>query len=235
MVLVPEGPFCMGCDPERDPECVSDELPAHEIWLSAFEIHLTEVTQAAYEQCVSAGACPTPDEEGTCINKWDPVAFADHPVVCVGWESAKAYCEWAGKALPTEAQWEKAARGPDGAIYPWGDSEPSCELANFGPPDEECVDATVAVGSYPAGQSPYGALDMAGNVWERAADWYFHDYYWDSPHVDPEGPNGASARVIRGGSFSSVAEFQRSSFRDGSRAPWLTARNVGFRCARPSS
>jgi formylglycine-generating enzyme required for sulfatase activity len=224
----------MGCDPEEDPGCVSDELPAHEIWLSAFEIDRTEVTQAAYDQCVQAGTCPVPDEEGSCANKWDPEALADHPVVCVSWDSARAFCEWAGKALPTEAQWEKAARGPDGAIYPWGDAEPTCDLANFGPPDAECVDTTVPVASYPAGQSPYGAFDMAGNVWERVADWYFHDYYRDSPHEDPEGPSGASARVIRGGSYSSVAKFQRSSARDGSRAPWVTARNLGFRCARPA-
>jgi formylglycine-generating enzyme required for sulfatase activity len=222
----------MGCVSARDDGCISDELPAHEVWLDAFEMDVYEVTQARWQACVEAGACPVPDMDQTCLGKWDPVALADHPVVCVDFNASVAYCEWAGKRLPTEAEWEKAARGTDARLHPWGDQSPTCELANFEAPDGECVSATTPVGSYPQGGSPFGIQDMAGSVWERTMDWYAPDYYVASPYENPTGAVTGTARVLRGGGFTSVGKFLRATARDGARAPWKTARNVGLRCAR---
>jgi serine/threonine-protein kinase len=221
----------MGCDPERDAACVTDELPAHAVELSAFDLDLTEVTQQQYAACVDAAACPVPDDTQTCYAKWDPVVLAEHPVVCVDHAAATAYCAWVGRALPTEAQWEAAARGPAAWLYPWGDVAPACELANYGPSAMDCVGATTPVGAYPSGASPFGALDLAGNVWEWTADWYGPSSYREGPFVDPVGAASGSARVLRGGGFTSPEAFLRATARDGARAPWKTARNVGFRCA----
>ena len=232
MVQVPAGPFCMGCDPATDASCISDELPAHEVFVSAFEIDRLEVTQGQWQDCIDAGACPVPDDTLTCVNKWDPVMLTDHPVVCVDFDASRGYCEWVGKRLPTEAEWEKAARGVDRRLFPWGDTPPTCDLANHEHVDGECVDATVPVGSYPGGMSPYGAMDMGGNVWERLFDWYGPDVYARSAYEDPKGAVTGTARVLRGGSFTSVQKFLRTTARDGARAPWKTARNVGLRCAR---
>lgn len=232
MVGVPEGPFCMGCNAAVDDACVSDERPAHEVWLSSFEIDRTEVTQADFAACVEAGACSIPEGDGACANAWDPVTLPDHPVACTSWAAARDYCAWRGKRLPTEAEWEKAARGIEGLAFPWGDDDPLCELSNFDHAGMECVGETTSVGSYPGGMSPFGAFDMAGNVWERVHDWYGADYYAVGPLIDPRGPDAGSSRVLRGGSMTSLARFLRTSARDGARAPWVTAHNLGFRCAR---
>jgi formylglycine-generating enzyme required for sulfatase activity len=230
MVLVPAGPFCMGCRPDFVDECVQHELPLHRVELSGFRLDRTEVTQWAYAACVEAGSCEAP--AGTCQSAWDPKGGADHPVACVSFAMAVAYCAFVGKRLPTEAEWEKAARGADGRRFPWGDEAADCERANFTPaPDMACAAGAEAVGSRPHGASPYGALDLAGNLWERVADWYDPFAYRGPSGPDPAGPATGSSRVLRGGAFTSPAGYIRATVRDGAFEPKLAAENLGFRCA----
>jgi formylglycine-generating enzyme required for sulfatase activity len=218
-VDVPAGDFPMGCNSAVDMDCADDEKPLHTVTLAAFKIDRTEVTQAQYAACVSAGACNAP----SC--SWD-CSKADNPATCLLQSDAKAYCAWAGGRLPSEAEWEKAARGSAGNKYPWGNSEPDCTLANM----SGCGGAVQPVGSLSAGASPYGALDMAGNVVEMVADWYDAAYYASSPSSDPTGPASGTRYGGRGGGFKSAALFQRTSKRD-----WYdltdTAAGLGFRCA----
>lgn len=141
---------------------------------------------------------------------------SDHPVNCVDWDQAVAYCQWEGKRLPTEAEWEKAARGTDGRIYPWGNTAPDCNRAQYG----KCGGQTVSVGTKPAGSSPYGVLDMAGNVDEWVADWYDSDYYAQSPSENPKGPSSGQHRGARGGNWHNPHE---NILRAALRAGWWTA------------
>jgi formylglycine-generating enzyme required for sulfatase activity len=201
--------------------CSESDYPPHEVSLEAFEIDLTEVTQQSYQTCIDSGLCTEP----ACA--FDPSGTPDHPVVCVSWVQAKGYCSWAGLRLPSEAQWEKAARGTDGRRFPWGDGEPSCALTNY----SSCASGAEPVGSHPTGASPYGALDMAGNVWEWVEDYYAGDYYTTGPTTDPPGPASGSHRVFRGGGFGypeeDIAVYERE---DGE--PTTQIDKVGFRCAR---
>jgi formylglycine-generating enzyme required for sulfatase activity len=243
MVLVPAGEFTMGGEDGED-----DEKPVHQVYLDAFWIDKTEVTNARFEKFVAATNYRTDAEKaGTgwvyTESGWGEVEGADwrhpsgpdsdiadkanHPVVQVSWNDAKAYCEWAGARLPTEAEWEKAARGTDGRTYPWG-NEWDAEKVNSW---EQGPGTTTAVGSYPAGASPYGALDMAGNVYEWAADWYDEGYYTSSPERNPTGPDSRTYRVLRGGSWYSPHYSARCANRDGD-APCDVDHDVGFRCAR---
>lgn len=223
MVYVPEGPFLMG-----SLDGYGDEKPQHTVTLSAFWIDRTEVTNAHYALCVEAGACQPPRRRTSNLIDyyWGFDEYADYPVIHISWDDAQAYCQWAGRRLPSEAEWEKAARGPDGFIYPWGNEPPGEELLTF---DHNWNDVT-RVGSTPAGASPYGALDMSGNVLEWVADWYSPDYYAQSPEDAPPGPETGERRVLRGGSWSYNANGVRSAYRH-AREPVFTSHEVGFRCA----
>ncbi|MBX7097913.1 MAG: formylglycine-generating enzyme family protein, partial [Myxococcaceae bacterium] len=218
MSVVPAGPFLMGSTTGD-----ADEKPVHEVTLSRFEIDRTEVTQAAYGACVTAGSCTAPSAN------FDPVGRAAFPVVNVSWAQAQAFCAFLGKRLPTEAEWEKAARGPDGGTYPWGEAAPTCALATT----SGCGDGGAQpVGQLPAGQSPYGVLDLAGNVWEFTADWYADTYYSVSPLVDPQGPDAGTIKAYRGGSAGNGSSLARSANRASTYSPAVGGSGLGFRCAR---
>jgi formylglycine-generating enzyme required for sulfatase activity len=203
----------------------SGEQPQHPVSLDTFYIDKTEVTNAQYRACVKAGACDAPSD----TIYYDDPNYAQHPVVYVSWNDADAYCRWAGKRLPTEAEWEKAARGNDWRTYPWGEGI-DCDHAQYG----ECGGQTVPVGSKPTGASPYGALDMAGNVWEWVSDWYAPDYYSQSPRYNPPGPDSGQERVLRGGSWDNVPHLLRGANRAW-RGPDYRSYSVGFRCVRPAA
>jgi formylglycine-generating enzyme len=248
MVEVPAGPFFMGCNGAVDQGCYQKERPGHEVTLSAFWIDACEVTTAEYRACVTAGACTVP--ANPCVTPSDcttpkmcnyHTAGRDaHPINCVMWGQADAYCSWIGKRLPTEAEWEKAARGTDGRLYPWGNEPlPSCVTTVMDgdgsgvPGGEGCgTGGTELGGAHPAGASPYGAQDMLGNVWEWVSDWYAADYYATSPTADPPGPATGTTKSFRGGGWTDVqGRFLRISFRTDETLHYK--RNVlGFRCAR---
>jgi serine/threonine-protein kinase len=221
LLYVPAGEFLMGSNdkPLANDQSPSyyDNYPQHSVTLDAFWIDQTEVTNKQYVQCVAEKACILPlDLKSPMRSSYygDP-QFENYPVIYVEWGMAKTYCEWAGRRLPTEAEWEKAARGMDGRIYPWGNDSPNDNLLNYNSAERD----TTEVGTYPNGKSPYGALDMAGNVWEWVNDWYDGAYYQNSPSSNPLGPEVAEsetgyARVLRGGSWY----FEEGSFRSIFRA-----------------
>ncbi len=205
MVYVPAGEFLMG-SPDDDPDAADDEKPQHTVYLDAFWIDRTEVTNAQYRQCVEWGACWEP-------RYWDDDSLhaPDEPVLWVSWNDAESYAQWVGGRLPTEAEWEKAARGTDGRSYPWGNSPPACSKANYA----GCAGSPLPVGSHPEGASPYGALEMAGNAREWVADWYDEDYYGRSVFRNPNGPDSGTFRVLRGGSYLHDQSVGRCAYRDG--------------------
>jgi formylglycine-generating enzyme required for sulfatase activity len=228
MVLVPEGEFSMGS--ERG----GAASPVHQVYLATYYIDKYEVTNDLYKVCEKVGVCDKPTES----NDYNNPQFAQHPVVNVNWNMAKEYCEWRGARLPTEAEWEKAARGTDGRIYPWGNDKLDGTFANFC--DSNCIawardgnsddgyKTTSPVGSYPKGVSPYGAYDMAGNVWEWVADWY--DAY--PGNTDSDSKYGTKYRGLRGGSWANFNTLLRSYFRYWEYPIDL---NFGIRCARDIS
>ncbi len=236
MVLVPAGPFLMGSEDGRD-----DEKPVHQVYLEAFYIDRFEVTNAEYVtflnkigghegRCQGHDCIATQDEDPDSHILYDyragsytvEAGYEQHPVSDVSWYGARAYCEQHGKRLPTEAEWEKVARGPARFVYPWGNAfDPG--KANAG----QVVGDTTPVGSYPDGISPYGAYDMAGNVWEWVADWY--NAYPGSNHRSPF--YGQKYKVVRGGSWNHPPEDARTTARDIAH-PARRIHVVGFRCAR---
>ena len=227
---IPAGSFQMGCDPSNPAgSCQDDEQPLRTVTLDAYSIDKYEVTNARYQACVDAGACEPPQEAGSYTRDayFGNPEFANYPVIQVTWHQATAFCAWEGARLPTEAEWEKAARGTDGRMYPWGDQAPTQELANF----DKNVGDTTPVGSYPAGASPYGVMDMAGNVWEWVSDWYDSAYYSQSPTDNPQGPATGGSRVLRGGSWSLDSDV-RSTYRSYYSPSRWSGYYGGFRCAR---
>lgn len=232
-VTVPEGVFVMGADEAEalaacqasradcTAEDVVDEGPAREVLLDAFEILQTEVTNDQYRGCVTAGGCSTP-ALGEFFND---ERFRDHPVVYVDWVQAAAFCEWVGGALPTEAQWEKAARGTDERTYPWGD-QTECGYANVA----GCTQGlTMPVGSFPAGASPYGVLDLAGNASEWVRDWYDPEFYRLGLDENPTGPEEGELKAARGGSWKNPLAGVRVTNR-GANFPEVFSSGTGFRC-----
>lgn len=265
LVYVPAGDFVMGST-DDDPDAFSDEKPRHTVYLDGYWIDKTEVTNAMFARFVDATGYKTDaetdggaDVQNQCYWRWRTGAYwrspegpgsdiagrMSHPVVQTSWNDANAYCRWVGRRLPTEAEWEKAARGTDSREYPWGNAPLAGSLANF--PDvnlgcrgsdltqDDGWERTAPVGTYPAGASPYGALDMAGNVWEWVSDWYDSDYYAVSPRSNPPGPSAGHTRVVRGGAWGYLPRDLRSSARNYGKFSHPTVRENGhgFRCARP--
>lgn len=223
MVYIPAGTFTMGW---RFGE--PGETAEHIVSLDAFWIDQNEVTNRQYALCVAAGACTEPGQSRSYDREtyYGNSDFDEFPVVFVNWEQAAAYCTWAGRRLPSEAEWEHAARGDDDRRYPWGNDVPNDTLANF---NHLFID-TRPVGSFPEGVSPFGVNDMAGNVAEWVNDWFIEQYYLRSPEQNPPGPSEGQVRTFRGGSFANVGENIRST-RRGHDSPQYNSSSVGFRCA----
>lgn len=238
IVLIPEGPFFMGCDPDHNGgfPCNFDELPLHEVYLSTYTIDKYEVTNAQYQACVESNACSEPlyKYSATRESYYDNPDFQNFPVVSVSWDEANTYCAWVGGRLPTEAEWEKAARGTSIIAYPWGDQDPNCQLANSSnnATGEFCQDDTAAVGSYPLGMSEYGVFDMAGNVWEWVNDWYGGSYYAISPYENPTGAETGTEKVVRGGSWDYSWNKIRVVY-NSNHSPNERRVDFGFRCVNP--
>lgn len=232
MRSVPAGEFIMGL--------TSYEIwPAHTVYLDEYNIDKFEVTNILYEACVNARACTPPANKhsDTHYFYYGHAEFAHHPVIHVDWDQARSYCEWRGAGLPTEAQWEKAARGTDERAYPWGDEKIDCDKANYSYQDgmgggNYCSGDTTEVGSFASGVSPYGLYDMAGNVWEWTADWYSESYYQDSLSYtsNPLGPNSGTRRVVRGGSWDLYGG-QLLAYNRNAADPGVKGYSGGFRCA----
>ncbi len=220
LVYIPAGDFTMG-----------DGVFAlsHNVTLDGYWIQKTKVTNRMYEQCVKVGICSAPSQVlgGPVFSNPE---FGNHPVVGVDWSQAQAYCAWTQGALPTEAQWEKAARGTNGNTYPWGNAAPTCGLLNFA----NCYSSTSTVEAFAAtGASPYGLLDMAGNTFEWVGDWYSEAYYSNSPLANPTGPESGEYRVVRGSSFETDDQLIASSIRRFNE-PVDSERDTGFRCVVPN-
>jgi len=227
LMYVPAGDFLMGSLERTGGD---DEHPQHTVYLDAYWIDQTEVTNAMYEKCVTAGSCTRPFNSSSITHSsyYGNSQFSDYPVIYVDWNQAQSYCQWAGRELPTEAQWEKAARGLDGQTYPWGNQTPNQNRVNY----NSKIGDTTPVGQYLDGSSPFGTLNMAGNVKEWVKDWYSSDYYSNSPTNNPSGPTTGTKRVVRGGSWH---YYDFENIRTASRAndsPTFSDINIGFRCVQ---
>ncbi len=247
LVFVPAGEFVMGSSQSG----YDDEKPEHEVFLDDYWIDQTEVTNAMFTRFVDETGYVTDLERAGMAYTWNGggwTAISDgswkypygnstsvngrenYPVIQVSWNDADAYCNWAGRRLPTEAEWEKAARGPDGNIYPWGNSSPSRQLANYG----GLIGDLTSVGSFQTGISDFGAFDMGGNVMEWVADWYAAAYYSASPYANPPGPSPSKHKVMRGGSWQ-LGTLWLSGYNREVSTPGLGNNNLGFRCAKDAN
>ena len=217
MILIPAGPFVMGSNDNQ-----AAAKPAHTVTLGDYYIDKYEVTNEQFLACVEAGVC-----SGGSRRLYNST-WVGHPVMDVTWFQAQQFCEWRGGSLPTEAQWEKAARGTDERIFPWGNDPVTCERARYG----ACGWFTVPVGQHPTGVSPFGVHDMAGNVWEWTKDWYKSDYFTVSPAENPTGPETDTGyKSTRGGAWFYQAGLMTSIWRN--HAPPTAAYSyLGFRCIR---
>jgi parallel beta-helix repeat protein len=250
MVYLPAGEFIMGqktdegrlwCQLFERSLCHQEFFDTyHSVYLDSYWIDQTEVTNSMYSACVEAGVCQAPQNRYIGGTEYYGITdYFDYPILNVSWDSASTYCQWAGARLPTDAEWEKAARGVDGRPYPWGDTTPSCSLANFAGIYDmscpynwcDCVGFPTRVGSYLTGVSPFGALDMAGNAPELVSDWYRldtrGDYYISTPAYNPTGPTAGSYKVLRCGQWDSTPTGILSTC----RSPIDAGDGPGFRCA----
>ena len=237
MVSIPAGEFIMGCD-AADPLCLPAASPSHKVYLDAYRIDTYEVTFRRYNQCVQSGQCSELYMGGGCNAglPWN----ANHPANCVDYKQADTFCAWEDKRLPTEAEWEKAARGQYPAAeyrFPWGNEPASCERAVMNKSTAAGVmgpgcgaGTTQPVGSKPKGASPYGVMDMAGNLYEWTSDWYSETYFSKSPAKNPQGPNSGAHKTLRSSSWlmrtdDGIATNVRSGY-----SPLGQGYVVGFRC-----
>lgn len=233
MVLIPEGPFPMGV-PHGDRDGGRDEYPRHDVFVNNFYIDKFELTNSRYLEFVKATNHRIPQNpKNATRNLWqgDTIteSLADRPVINVDWADANAYCQWAGKRLPTEAEWEKAAKGTADRRFPWGNVEPTNKHLNF---NQQWIGekTLMPVGSYELGKSPFGVYDMAGNVWEWVNDWYDAKYYEKSPAKNPTGPETGTKRVLRGSGWQNETPTVRIFTRVDSD-PTIRNESTGFRCA----
>lgn len=225
MVLIPGGPFEMGAS---GTQALEDERPRHRVMLDAFQMDLHEVTTAQYGAFLRATGRTAPWLWETV----SPIIHSDRPVIGVDWYDADAYCRWVGKRLPTEAEWEKAARGVDGRLYPWDNQAPTNDVANFALGARfSYSQVLMPVQSYESGKSPYGLYQMAGNAGEWVSDWYGANYYEQSPEANPSGPENGQFKVLRGGSWSDLPKYLLTYGRF--KLPPETRNSyIGFRCAK---
>jgi len=214
MIYVPTGSFGMGCDITVEGACSnSNELPLHDVSVSSFLIDEREVSRADYQGCVDAGVClALAGQAASSLPSAAP------------WQNASSYCVWMGKRLPSEAEWEYAARGSDHRRYPWGNSAPSCDRAAY----SDCGGGYEAVTENVQGASPFGLINMAGNAAEWVKDWYSETYYANSPSTDPQGPSSGTYKLVRGGSGADPA----SSIRTAVRSSKASTALYGYRCAK---
>ncbi|BBB47500.1 hypothetical protein Pelsub_P0727 [Pelolinea submarina] len=226
LVYIPAGEFVMGTS-KYDRDLETNEVPQRTVTLDAFWISQTEITNALYTQCVQAGACVYSAGDQTNPRYTDP-AFTDHPVVYVAWQAAQDYCAWSGGRLPTEAEWEKAARGTEGLKFAWGNTSPAETQVNA----NNIVGDTTPVNQYPEGASSYGVLDMGGNVREWVWDWYDPYYYQYAPNSNPTGPISGEKKVLKGASYLDIYRFARPGNRL-AHDPHSPGVNRGFRCVYP--
>ncbi len=240
MVLIPAGAFVMGSDEEElntvyaenekagfsyGKNWFSHEKPKHKVELDAYFIDKYEVTNAQYKKCVSEGKCKKPYD----TTWYNDAGKQNHPVVYVDWFMSDTFCKWSGKRLPTEAEWEKASRGENGNIWPWGNEFDCKKSCNSVSPCNQ--NSTRKVGSFSSDVSSYGVVDMAGNVWEWVSDWYDKNYYKNSPEKNPKGPSNGQTKVLRGGSWG---DDNPVIFRGADRirlVPSVGGDSGGFRCA----
>ncbi len=219
-LLVPAGEFLMGKEGEPD-----EDSPIHTVYLDSFWIDQTEISNVMYETCVNAGGCSLPVTSANHFyGNW---IYRDYPVVYVNWFQANEYCAWAGRRLPTEAEFEKAARGTGKNKYPWGNEAPNPRLANYA---GSLIGEPVSVYRYPLGASPYGALNMVGNVREWIADWYSITYYQETSLNNPTGPETGIERSMRSGAYDADANeiFTTTRYK---HEPQSAGASRGFRCA----